>query len=444
MKKLTVLVLLVVGALSLASVDSMAERLPVSSQSVLVVEHLNDNYKVSKQTVLFDMVLNQLAIEQLIAQYVEMLAYNNGLDPKDIFRAFDGDFGLAAWVDSEGLDRVIAILGPISNPRTVKTAIEKLLPQLLPSDIKLSVAVDQEYLYIGDIEAYSMVGKGYNLSLVKSDLSPGFGYFYVDMGGTIQKGSVWNEEGILIAEVLSIPLFEESRERFHVALEGASVDDLEVTRHLPLVSGFARINDLSFLSELEFDGLGFVPLELEALRIGNVSFVDFSKDMTGEIMIDANISVDDIFSSLMGTQGAASDDSESVGYSYVVRTGYKGSIDDARSMIEKTDPDLQVLVSGDVLIVEGQYIWVQDGWLYVSSKNQIRTNEELQNGVVVSELKTYNKLLGFVGSDGFARLFIDSGYILTGLMGLEIESGVLINSEFIEDMGVIRSLVVIK
>jgi len=304
--------------------------------------------------------------------------------------------------------------------------------------------VDQEYLYIGDIEAYSMVGKGYNLSLVKSDLSPGFGYFYVDMGGTIQKGSVWNEEGILIAEALSIPLFEESRERFHVALEGASVDDLEVTRHLPLVSGFARINDLSFLSELEFDGLGFVPLELEALRIGNVSFVDFSKDMTGEIMIDANISVDDIFSSLMGTQGAASDDSESVGYSYVVRTGYKGSIDDARSMIEKTDPDLQVLVSGDVLIVEGQYIWIQDSWLYVSSKNQIRTNEELQNGVVVSELKTYNKLLGFVGSDGFARLFIDSGYILTGLMGLEIESGVLINIEFIEDMGVIRSLVVIK
>ncbi|PNQ06174.1 hypothetical protein RM69_00940, partial [Mesotoga sp. SC_NapDC3] len=218
MKKLTVLVLLVVGALSLASVDSMAERLPVSSQSVLVVEHLNDNYKVSKQTVLFDMVLNQLAIEQLIAQYVEMLAYNNGLDPKDIFRAFDGDFGLAAWVDSEGLDRVIAILGPISNPKNVKTAIEKLLPQLLPSDIKLSIAVDQEYLYIGDIEAYSMVGKGYNLSLVKSDLSPGFGYFYVDMGGTIQKGSVWNEEGILIAEALSIPLFEESRERFHVAL----------------------------------------------------------------------------------------------------------------------------------------------------------------------------------------------------------------------------------
>ncbi len=187
-----------------------------------------------------------------------------------------------------------------------------------------------------------------------------------------------------------------------------------------------------------------VPLELEALRIGNVSFVDFSKDMTGEIMIDANISVDDIFSSLMGTQGTASDDSESVGYSYVVRAGYKGSIDDARSMIEKTDPDLQVLVSGDVLIVEGQYIWIQDGWLYVSSKNEIRTNEELENGVVVSELKTYNKLFGFVGSDGFARLFIDSGYILTGLMGLEIESGVLINSEFIEDMSVIRSLVVIK
>jgi hypothetical protein len=214
MKKLTVLVLLVVGALSLASVDSMAERLPVSSQSVLVVEHLNDNYKVSKQTVLFDMVLNQLAIEQLIAQYVEMLAYNNGLDPKDIFLGFRWRFWAGRMGGFRGLRSRDSNPCPISNPRTVKTAIEKLLPQLLPSDIKLSIAVDQEYLYIGDIEAYSMVGKDTTSLWCKSDLSPGFGYFYVDMGGTIQKGSVWNEEGILIAEALSIPLFEESRESF--------------------------------------------------------------------------------------------------------------------------------------------------------------------------------------------------------------------------------------
>jgi hypothetical protein len=45
--------------------------------------------------------------------------------------------------------------------------------------------------------------------------------------------------------------------------------------------------------------------------------------------------------------------------------------------------------------------------------------------------------------EGFARLFVDSGYILTGLMGLEIESGVLLNSQYLEETGGVRSLIVI-
>jgi hypothetical protein len=57
------------------------------------MEGLRENYSKSKEVVLMDMILNQLAIEQLVAQYVEMLAYNNGLDPKDIYKAFDGDLG---------------------------------------------------------------------------------------------------------------------------------------------------------------------------------------------------------------------------------------------------------------------------------------------------------------------------------------------------------------
>ena len=77
-----VLALLVIGALSVASVGTMSGRLPAQSHTVLIVEDLENNYNVSKKAVLMDMVLNQLAIEQLIAQYVEMLAYNNGLDPK--------------------------------------------------------------------------------------------------------------------------------------------------------------------------------------------------------------------------------------------------------------------------------------------------------------------------------------------------------------------------
>ncbi|WP_367355660.1 hypothetical protein [Mesotoga sp.] len=443
MKRFIVFVLLIIGSLTLASVYSMADRLPAESHSILVVENLKENYDETKQTVLMDMVLNQLAIEQLIAQYVEMLAYNNGLDPKDIYKVFDGDFGLAVWVDSEGKDRLVAVFGPIENPKTLKTAIEKVLPQLLPSDMKLNIAVDQEYLYIGDIESYSLAEKGFDLTLVMADLSPGFGYFYSATGDSVQKGSIWNDEEVLIAEFLSIPQSEKSREKFSEILSGASVSGLEAGRHLPLASGSVKINNFSFLSDLDVEQMGLIPLDLEALKIGNLSISELSEDMNGEIMIDANISVDDIFASLMGTGGTTTESTDSVGYSYVVRASYRGTLDKIKSMIEEAEPNLKVLVSNDSLLVEGQYIWIQNGWLYVSSKNQTRTNEELQKGVIVSELVTYNKLLGFAGVEGFARLFVDSGYILTGLMGLEIESGVLLNSQYLEETGGVRSLIVI-
>lgn len=443
MKRFIVFVLLIIGSLTLASVYSMADRLPAESHSILVVENLKENYDETKQTVLMDMVLNQLAIEQLIAQYVEMLAYNNGLDPKDIYKVFDGDFGLAVWVDSEGKDRLVAVFGPIENPKTLKTAIEKVLPQLLPSDMKLNIAVDQEYLYIGDIESYSLAEKGFDLTLVMADLSPGFGYFYSATGDSVQEGSIWNDEEVLIAEVLFIPQSEKSREKFSEILSGASVSGLEAGRHLPLASGSVKINNFSFLSDLDVEQMGLIPLDLEALKIGNLSISELSEDMNGEIMIDANISVDDIFASLMGTGGTTTESTDSVGYSYVVRASYRGTLDKIKSMIEEAEPNLKVLVSNDSLLVEGQYIWIQNGWLYVSSKNQTRTNEEHQKGVIVSELVTYNKLLGFAGMEGFARLFVDSGYILTGLMGLEIESGVLLNSQYLEETGGVRSLIVI-
>jgi hypothetical protein len=443
MKRFIVFVLLIIGSLTLASVYSMADRLPAESHSILVVENLKENYDETKQTVLMDMVLNQLAIEQLIAQYVEMLAYNNGLDPKDIYKVFDGDFGLAVWVDSEGKDRLVAVFGPIENPKTLKTAIEKVLPQLLPSDMKLNIAVDQEYLYIGDIESYSLAEKGFDLTLVMADLSPGFGYFYSATGDSVQEGSIWNDEEVLIAEFLSIPQSEKSREKFSEILSGASVSGLEAGRHLPLASGSVKINNFSFLSDLDVEQMGLIPLDLEALKIGNLSISELSEDMNGEIMIDANISVDDIFASLMGTGGTTTESTDSVGYSYVVRASYRGTLDKIKSMIEEAEPNLKVLVSNDSLLVEGQYIWIQNGWLYVSSKNQTGTNEELQKGVIVSELVTYNKLLGFAGVEGFARLFVDSGYILTGLMGLEIESGVLLNSQYLEETGGVRSLIVI-
>jgi len=150
-----------------------------------------------------------------------------------------------------------------------------------------------------------------------------------------------------------------------------------------------------------------------------------------------------IFSVSRSKGGTTTESTDTVGYSYVVRAAYSGTLDRIKSMIEEAEPNLEVLVSDDSLLVEGQYIWIQDGWLFVSSKNRTGTNETLQKGVIVSELVTYNKLLDLTGVEGFARLFVDSGYILTGLMGLEIESGVLLNSQYLEETGGVRSLIVI-
>ena len=70
------------------------------------------------------------------------------------------------------------------------------------------------------------------------------------------------------------------------ALEGASVVELEAGYHLPLVSGFAKINDLSFLSDLNIEQLGLLPLELGELKIGTQDITEFSEEMTGEIMVE--------------------------------------------------------------------------------------------------------------------------------------------------------------
>ena len=51
----------------------------------------------------------------------------------------------------------------------------------------------------------------------------------------------------------------------------------------------------------------------------------------------------------------------------------------------------------------------------------MKITKELQEGAIVSDLEVGQyELLKFSGSEGFARLF-GFGYILTGLMGVEIE-----------------------
>lgn len=444
MKKVCFLVVLTIAAVSLSSVVSMVERLPADSHTVLVMEGLRENYSKSKEVVLMDMILNQLAIEQLVAQYVEMLAYNNGLDPKDIYKAFDGDLGLAMWKDSSGEDRLIAILGPMKDPKTLKSAAEKILPQLLPVDFKIKMATDNDYLYLGDIDQYSQTFRGFDSNKLIEGLSAGFGYFYSDMDESLTKASFMNQGELLVIETLTIPTTEESIEAFMKAFAVEGITDLEDMSHLPLVSIFTRLGDIGMLADYAGDQLTSVPLDIEGLALGNLDIDELDDYLTGNFLVDIDLSVDDIFASLMGSQRTSSSQTSQMNITYIARVGFSGSLDVLKNSIEKSSPETKVEVKGDTLFVEGQYMWIDNGWLFISSKNKEMTVQTLDNSAPLLNSAAYAELSSMIHEPGFARLFVDSGYVLTGLMGMDISSGLLFSANYLAETGVVKGILLIK
>jgi hypothetical protein len=443
LKKVCFLVVLTIAAVSLASVASVAERLPADSHTVLVIEGLKENYAKSKEVVLMDMILNQLAIEQLVAQYVEMLAYNNGLDPKDIYKAFDGDLGLAVWRDSSGDDRLIAILGPMKDPKTLKSAAEKILPQLLPVDFKIKMATDNDYLYVGDIDQYSQTARGFDSTKLIEDLPAGFGYLYSEIDESLTKASFRNQEELLVIETLTIPTTEESREAFRKAFAVGEITDLEDMSHLPLVSIFARLGDLGMLTDYA-DQLTSIPLDIESLALGKLDTDELGDYLTGDFLVDVDLSVDDIFASLMGSQGTTSSQESQMNITYVARVGFIGSLDIIKDTIEKSSPETKTEISGETLIVEGQYMWIDGGWLFISSKNKEMTVQTLDNSAPLLNSTAYVELSSMLNEPGFARFFVDSGYVLTGLMGMDISSGLLFGTNYLAQNGAVKGILLIK
>ncbi len=443
MKRSLLMIFLLVSLVLLASIDSMSGKLPQDSQVALIVENLRANYAVSKESVLMDMVLNQLAIEQLIAQYVEMLAYNNGLDPKDVYMAFDGDLGVAVWLDSTGQERLVAILGPMKNPRNVKSAVERLLPQLLPMDMKLNMATDQEYLYIGDLGEYSTAEKGFDSLSLKSDLPVGFGYFYSFLEESLVKASVRNEDQKIVIEGLSIPLSDESRVAYEQVLSGADVSGLEANKQLPLLSVFGVLKDLGTVGSVASDQIELLPVNLNDLGLEAINIEDLEEYLTGEFVVSADLSIDDIFSSLLGSQSSGSQSSP-FDITYLVRIGYTGTLDIVRSSIEKSGGSVKPDSDDRLLIVDGQYIWIDGDWLFLSSRDREATTAIIGNGILLNESKTYTELSTLVPGKSFLKLFLDSGYILGGLMGITIESGILMSAEYSLETGGIKGTLVVK
>jgi len=214
--------------------------------------------------------------------------------------------------------------------------------------------------------------------------------------------------------------------------------------HLPLVSIFARLGDISMLADYAGDQLTSVPLDIEGLVPGNLNTDELDDYLTGDFLVDIDLSVDDIFASLMGSQGTSSSQTSQMNITYIARVGFSGSLDVLKNSIEKSSPETKIEVKGDTLLVEGQHMWIDNGWLFISSRDRDKTVQTLDNSVPLLNSAAYAELSSMIHEPGFARFFVDSGYVLTGLMGMDINSGLLFGTSYLAQSGAVKGILLIK
>jgi hypothetical protein len=89
-------------------------------------------------------------------------------------------------------------------------------------------------------------------------------------------------------------------------------------------------------------------------------------------------------------------------------------------------------------------MWIDNGWLFISSKNKEMTVQTLDNSAPLLNSAAYAELSSMIHEPGFARLFVDSGYVLTGLMGMDISSGLLFSANYLAETGVVKGILLIK
>ncbi len=450
MKRLVIVFLVLALTVSaLAGVSSMASKLPRNAETVFVIEDLKANYEKMKTTTFLDFFLEQLAVEILIQQYFEMIVYNSGSRPSDIYPAISADVGFATWYSPESMKmKSIIVLGPMDRPSSARTALRNVLPQFIsPQDVP-EIQVEGSYLYLGDVKEFAFAEKGFPTDKLIDGLPKGFGYFYAGTDEILQRSSVRVDQGRFVIDGHIVGLTEETRQVLKKLPREEGTLDLEMMNHYSLVAAVLSVNEPSAFEELLGVVLGIalqIPgtqemeideaLPLIAQIIGNV---------TGRVMLDFSVPVEDIFSALLSLQLQGDPDIDVPSYDYLTRYEFLGDIYEIKALldvvgIEYTESD------GAFRTEDGQHLWLDEGWLFQSNSRKATTDDRLQKSKSAFESLNYRALIENIPEERFIVLFADTGHFLAGLLGSgQIESGLLAAAWYSQDNDLIEFKAILK
>lgn len=450
MKRLLLFILLLVTCFGFSN-TVLLEKAPSEMVSLLLVEDIKNNYSKLKETVLADFFLNQMALEQTVAQLIEMNAYSNDVNPDEVYAIFDGGLMGATWNDEQGNERMIIIIGPIENAADVKASFEKVFTQAIQSDLP-ETKVQNNFIYIGDIDAYASVEKGISESRLKSDLPEGFSYIYMDGEDFLVQGSVWYENTRLKGKIYMTPLNNEAKETVKEIIGSESTVLFEKENHLSFASVIANVEDISQLESViqgevnqnddaSEDTILSTGIDTEAMK-------SLSGKFTGELLIDMDLAIESVLSSLMSSQSGSGQDmmnqatENATGFDIVSKIGFSGNMNDVERALELSEEEFEY--TSDGVIVDDMHIWVYDGWLYTSTKSRDKTLEQISKGKPLSEYGFYDELVQKVPEKRFLLFFVNAGHIISSITGNEVESGLLFSLWYSNEFERIEGLFLLK
>lgn len=432
MKKVIMFIFIIgIGILSFGSIESMAEKVPSNSQTVIIVEDFEQNYGSLKSTVLLDTLMNQLAIEQVIKQYIEVISYNSGLDPESVYQIFKNDIGMAFWYEPASENPYfILIAGPMEDPRNAKSSLEKVLPALLPQASNLKIAVDNSYLYMGSIDKYSTTEKGFDSEVLKGDMEKGFGYAYSSSADYTFRTSAMISEKTLKIKGYTEAKTDAAKESLRQTISDKGIADLEKLPHYSFLSVMLRLNDISELQrfveeqlegdQINISDLNTGDLDLSKINLDRETLLKLKDYLTGELVVDIDVPIEQLFSALTSLQGAGQENAGSI-VNFVTRLGFNGSLDEVK-IISPTEFENQIDES--LKTSTGQFLWKQSNYLYLSSGSPKDTEEKLAVSASSLDSKSFENIRNMLPENRFAMVFINTGSLLSDLLQMEIESGV--------------------
>ena len=448
MKKVVILILFsMVALMSFASVSDLAGMIPTNSSNVFVCENLDKVYSDLKETVLVGTVMNTLGIEMILKQYVEITAYNQGLDPEEIYNSLGGDIAFSLFDGSE----MIFIMGPVDKPEAVKEALTGLLGlgASFGVEAEVNIQISGSYIYIGSLDAYASTQKGFDVNLITSDNENVFGINYMknDDIESITEMSVENSTLIIdtIAELVDPANIDLMNEIVDPAGIHALIDSPHLNTGVIMFKMMSFENYEKVVSVLENNiapilGQGGDLVDLDSLK-EVLNFVqEYVIDLEGSAMVDIALDTEALLGSMMAMP-TADGEVEANPIDVVVRVGYNASEDKLKSLLDALEMDY--VDEGDYLRMvpeeeEGfepeapTFLWVDNNMAYFSLKDKPSTMNLLNNSENALESDVYYELADVYPLSGtmFFEGFMDVSTILGSLLGMEFDSGIYFGASY--------------